>query len=174
MKKNYLNTKICKQCGGACCKRLPGGCLPEDFGEPLFENLIKAFKTGYAIDWWEGDPTGKDKVACGYFVRPKIKGVDRLYDPSWGGECIFFIEGKGCTLLPDKRPAECRMLEPKKDGNCIKHEVEKRTVAIAWLPFHKIIHKAAEQVDVKSPFKNSSNVTEFIEKLEERMGKAWR
>lgn len=143
-KKNYLNIEICKRCGGKCCKAMPGGCLPEDFGESLLENLTKAFKTGnYAVDWWEGDPTGNDEIECGYYVRPKVKGVDRIYDPSWGGECIFFTNGKGCELSPSERPANCRLLEPKETGNCKLHGVEKDKIAIAWIPFHDIIHKAA-------------------------------
>lgn len=84
---NYLNVELCKRCGGECCKFISGGYMPEDFGEPLLENLTKAFQTGnYAVDWWEGDPTGNDEIECGYYVRPKVKGADRIYDPSSGGE----------------------------------------------------------------------------------------
>jgi len=145
-KKNYLNKNICKRCGGICCKKMPGACLPDDFGEPLLENLTQAFRSGfYAVDWWEGDPTGKDMFAYGYFVRPKVKGENKIYSPSWGGECIF-LKTTGCELKPEDRPANCRLLEPKEDENgelkCELHEINKKLVAIAWIPFHNIIHEA--------------------------------
>ena len=146
----YLNPKICKKCGGKCCKAIPGGALPEDFGEPLFDNLKQAFATGnWAIDWWESDPTGQDKIDCGYFIRPKVKGVNKIYDPSWGGECIFLEDGVGCKLLPHERPANCRLTEPKVNGKCIVHGASKKDVAIAWIPFHNIIHEVAQWVEGK-------------------------
>lgn len=147
--KNYLNAELCRECGGACCKFLPGECSPEDFGNPLLENLIKAFESGkWAIDWWEGDPrNNKDKLDRAYYIRPRIKGVNKLFDPSWGGECMFLGE-KECRLKPEKRPISCRLLEPQPKGiSCIHHNgTGKRGAAIAWLPFTDIILEAAEAI----------------------------
>jgi len=147
-KKNYLNIELCKECGGSCCKRMPGGCFPEDFGKPLLKNLIEAFKSGnWAIDWWEGDPTEKNELEKAYYIRPKIKGADNLFDPTFGGECVF-LNDKGCELLPEERPLSCRMLEPKpKVENCIHHlGNEKQKAALAWLPFTDMILEAARKV----------------------------
>ena len=147
MKKNFLNEDLCEMCGGVCCKNMPGACLPEDFGEPLLENLKKAFATGnYAVDWWEGDPTGgkREDIDRGYFVRPKIKGVSKTYDPSYGGECIFLGEN-GCKLKPQERPYGCRMLETKSVGDCTVH-AEKDKIAVEWIPFHSIIHSSTGEV----------------------------
>ena len=128
--------------------------MPEDFGEPLFDNLRQAFESGkWAVDWWEGDPTGKDEVGRGYFVRPKTKYcVDKIYDPSWGGECIFLTIEEGCELSENERPAGCRLLEPKENGNCISHGGGKRKTAIAWMPYHEIIHQAVKAADKKEWF----------------------
>jgi Fe-S-cluster containining protein len=147
--KNYLNIKLCKECGGACCKRLPGAAFPKDFGEKsLLENLVKAFKRNkWAIDWWEGDPTGKNKLEKAYYIRPKIKGADNLFDPTFGGECIF-LNNKGCELPPEERPLSCKLLEPKPKGkNCIHHlGNEKQKAALTWLPFTDMILEAARKV----------------------------
>ena len=145
MKNNYLKPKMCAVCGGKCCKVMPGSASPEDFGEPLLERLTDAFKTGkWAVDWWEGDPTGADEVAQGFYVRPRVKDVDAIYDPSWGGECIF-LNKDGCELPPDNRPENCRMLEPKDYGkDCILHGAGKREMAIKWMPYHDIIHAAVK------------------------------
>lgn len=148
-KKNYLNYELCKECGGACCKFMPGECFPEDFGEPLLENLIEAFESGnWAIDWWEGDPRkNEDKLDRAYYIRPRIKGINKLFDPSWGGECIF-LNKKVCILPPEKRPMSCKMLEPKPKGeDCIHHNgTGKREAAIAWLPFTDVILKASRRI----------------------------
>lgn len=148
---NYLDEEICKECGGDCCKAMPGSCLPEDFEEPIFESIRDALATGkYAVDWWEGDPTDNDELDRACYIRPRTKGVEKIYDPSWGGECIFFTEGKGCELQPDERPANCRLLEPRKVGNCVLHETyNKRDIAIAWIPHQDTIHKAVQNIQNK-------------------------
>lgn len=141
---NFLNEQRCKECGGCCCQRLPGATLPEDFQEPLLESLVTAFSTGkWAVDWWEGDPTGKNKISMAYFIRPATKGNEgKIKDPSWGGECVFLTEN-GCILSPEDRPAGCRLLEPKpKEEACKVHGATKQKCAIAWIPYTEIIDKA--------------------------------
>lgn len=150
----YENTAICAQCGGKCCQRLPGSCAPEDFAEPLFDSLIGVFSSGkYAIDWWEGDPRydapdygDSDYIDKGYYVRPAVAGVTDLFDPSWGGSCTFLTH-RGCALPLKKRPYECRMLEPSKNS-CLSH-TSKREMALAWLPYHDVILRAAAEAEQK-------------------------
>lgn len=141
----YTDAKLCAECGGKCCKRMPGSAHPDDFGQPLKENLIAAFRSGnWAVDWWEGDPRpGMYELPRGLFVRPAIKGVYRLMDPSWGGECTF-LTNTGCSLPYDKRPAICRLLEPSKT-ECISHWGPKDIVALTWLPFTDIILEAVDE-----------------------------
>ena len=139
--KTYLNKKLCTKCGGQCCKHLPGGLYPEDLKKPFKESLIELFKSGkYAIDWLEADSPD-------YFIRPAIKGVTRLFDPSWGGECVFLTDS-GCELLPKYRPYQCRMVEPKPgDGKCVAHAGGKEEIATAWKPYISIILEAAGEIE---------------------------
>jgi len=142
----FENKKICKECQGECCKTLPGISHPNEFGKTeaeIFENLVKAFSTdNWAVDWYDNfGPEDVEYGIEGYFVRPKIKGIDNIYDPSWGGECIF-LEEKGCIFSIEKRPFGCRMLEPATIGKCKVHGSSKYEMAEAWLPYHNIIKKA--------------------------------
>lgn len=145
VKRNYLNVELCKKCEGKCCKMLPGIAYPVDFKSPLAKSLVEAFKSGkWAIDWYEGDPTKGDSFNQVYFVRPRIKGVKELFDPAWGGECIFLTE-KGCTLLPLTRPKACRLMEPVTLEHCILHAGDKAAAARAWLLYQDIILVAAKE-----------------------------
>lgn len=108
----------CSKCGGQCCKRIPGNCVPEDIrrlfpAETLRESVIKALKTGkFSIDWWEADKPL-------YYIRPStVTGAGKVYDGSWGGQCVFLSE-TGCRL-GDNRPMNCKMLKPRTsiNGKC--------------------------------------------------------
>lgn len=166
MKKNYLNAALCEECGGKCCKMMPGIAFPVDFKKPLAESLLKAFKSGnWAIDWYEGDPTGKGKFHQVYYVRPKVKGVKKLFDPSWGGECIFLIDD-GCRLKPGARPMTCRMLEPITLKNCVFHKAKsKAECATAWLPYNRVILDAARKVGVGPEDACEHDAPSFLDSL---------
>ncbi len=144
-KGGYPATEACAKCRGRCCESYSGAAFPEDFGEPLLENLSKALRSGHwAIDWWEGDPSGHDEnredvLGCCYFIRPRHKSVTRLRDPSWGGECIY-LTPTGCVLPFDRRPHGCRYLEP--GPRCVAHDGAKQGAALAWLRYQDIILQA--------------------------------
>jgi hypothetical protein len=132
---------ICKACGGRCCQGMPGIAFPEDFGLPATEALKAAFASGqWAIDWWEGDPRPDQHQYCQvYFVRPAVKGKEgQLRDPSWGGACTF-LTISGCSLEPEKRPRQCRELEPDMTFKCDSHGYGKREAALAWVPYYDIL-----------------------------------
>lgn len=143
-KLNNNNPTLCAECGGKCCKGMPGCAFPEDFKEPLKDNLIKALSTGkWAIDWWEGSPFEDDNwnyAYTAYYIRPATKGKEyQLKDPSWGGECTFLQEN-GCQLPADQRPKNCRLLEPISIGECKLHDNgDKKSAAIAWWPYNELI-----------------------------------
>ena len=144
MKKNYLNTELCAECEGRCCKRMPGAAFPVDFKKPLAKSLLTAFKSGHwAIDWYEGDPTGRGKLEQVYYIRPKIKDTKELFDPAWGGKCIFLARD-GCTLKSLERPKACRLMEPVTLTKCTLHAGDKGSAARAWLPHQRTILKAAK------------------------------
>lgn len=139
---------ICEPCGGSCCKGMPGATLPEHFGAPdeitLFQNLANAFSSGkWAVDWWEGDPRlDLDELGRAMYVRPATKGTTRIYDASWGGECVM-LTSTGCSLRWSDRPHNCQTLVPDSGGNCIGPHA-KDFYAIAWLPYQTVIDMAVE------------------------------
>lgn len=147
MSKTYLNEEICRNCGGACCKALPGSYFPDDFEKPIKENILKLIREGrIAIDWWEGDITNKDKRSESYFLRPKTKDSNRILDPSWGGECIH-LSSEGCKLKPNERPKQCRLLEPKPNNKCKTHkDSAKEDSCIAWLKHEKTILEIINEI----------------------------
>lgn len=137
----YENLAICAECGGKCCKRMPGIVLPDDIGEPLKEKVMTLLLTGkYAIDWWDGDPRdGDDEYSQAYYIRPKTKGHEKkLLHPAWGGECVFLTD-TGCELPFEQRPAECRMLEPVESGECKHHGATKQEFATIWLEHQEMM-----------------------------------
>lgn len=144
-KADYPSAEACRKCNGVCCKALPGMAVPEDFGGDLLESLTKAFKTGkWAIDWWEGDLPVEYNGDRGYHVRPKVKNVDNLFDPSCGGVCTFFTSGAGCSLSLLDRPAVCRSLELIDGSTCNQHGADKEWASVLWVPYHDEILKAAK------------------------------
>jgi Fe-S-cluster containining protein len=141
--KKYENKEFCKKCGGLCCKNIPGNYYPSDFNLPEtnptqedFNKLKKIINDpNIAVDWWEDDIPK-------HFLRPAIKKAKRKFDPTWGGECIFLTE-TGCKLTYEKRPLECRNVEPvdlDKDEKCIMHgNLNKESAYKAWLSYNEFI-----------------------------------
>lgn len=150
----YLNEKLCADCGGKCCCRLGGAALPDDiirnFSPPLETAVALALQSGiWVVDHWEGDPRGldyddPDHISRGYYLRPRSEGDrDKLFCASWGGKCLL-LTPTGCKLTPEMRPATCRLLEPKEDGKCALHGGGKKAAAMSWLDYHNLILSAAE------------------------------
>lgn len=156
MIENNEDRQICAECGGECCKRMPGIFSPEQLGAPnrekIKDNLMAFLKTSkYAIDWWEGDPRvdidEDDEVWRAPYIRPAtVDKIGVFEDPSWGGECCMLTES-GCYLAWDERPEECQGLIPQKGGRC-RREVgrNKRELSVAWLPFADIIDDVLEEL----------------------------
>lgn len=156
----FISPQVCAECGGMCCKSLPGITSPEDWGAPdkdqMQTRLTEALGSGrYSIDWWDGDPRkGKHRIRIskGYFVRPATKrNSGGIYDPSWVGECVFLADD-GCTLEHEQRPLECRYLEPKlpairEKSGCDSHGIGKQSMAIAWIPYRKVLKMAAAEAE---------------------------
>ena len=151
---NNENKRVCTDCGGKCCKSMPGLCAPEDFLPDVKMGVERALLSGgYALDTWEGNPITDDDCAPGevFFVRPAVKGARELVDRSWGGECKL-LTPMGCSLAFEKRPEECRHLVPETDVDirrvkgCRGGGREKRELVIAWLPYQDILTQMAEDM----------------------------
>jgi hypothetical protein len=151
MSKAFENIAICAECGGRCCKTMPGACFPDDFNvSEGFGKLDKSLESGkYCIDWRKNDPREKQEYLRGYYVRPAIKGREGvLFHPSqWGGVCTFWTD-TGCVLEIEDRPQNCRMLEPKEDERCVLHgKSNKQDAVIAWLEYYEYFEKRRREND---------------------------
>ena len=137
-----VNSKICSECGGECCKKCGCHFSPEDFKEISFDFLKKEMEKGYiSIDYVDGEmilePVGI------YFLRIRNRDfpiVDTGYNR--GTPCILLTE-KGCKLEYEKRPAGGRLLIPKENKKCYsKYEVEDSCKE--WKPYQGILHQLME------------------------------
>jgi len=137
---------ICSQCGGECCKSMPGCVYPEQIKGDMKEVLSEMISSGrYTIDCWEGDPRpDSNELIDAFYIRPATKGKEgKINDYSWGGECTF-LNGV-CELKEHDRPMGCQLLEPKPDLECCGHPridssfSDKQESSILWIPFTDII-----------------------------------
>jgi len=156
----HVNPSLCAECGGDCCKRYAGAAHPSDFGRSRasrLRNIRVALESGsWSVDWWEGNPGGCRGSGTAYYVRPahvERRWPGSVRDPSWGGTCVFFQEGKGCALPLRQRPTGCRTLIPK-DGRMCKHpyqdgKSDKYHAAVAWWPYRKDVERIVEEVDAR-------------------------
>lgn len=139
---------FCAGCG-KCCKGLPGGHLPDDFGVDLLEGVRSALASGrYALDWWEGDVAYPEELPRVLYLRPAVKGREgRLFHGAWGGECTFLTDA-GCSLPRDKMPAECKALKPTAvpDGECPSGLI-KEDLCLAWRPYQSLLSMIAAEVE---------------------------
>ena len=140
---------ICAECGGMCCKSMPGLYAPEDFGAPDIDTLLR--KIGEAvlarrvqIDWWEGDPRqGVNELQRALYLRAPMGGRHGIYlaEPSWGGACGL-LRSYGCSLQFDARPYVCRHLVPGRiAGQCDLEagSLYKRELCIEWLRYADVL-----------------------------------
>ena len=138
---NNENQKICGECGGQCCRNIPGCCFPEDLGPDLEGELRRRLKSGrYSIDWYESSEPQ-------YYLRPATaEKRGYLRDPSWGGVCNFFHRIR-CELEWKDRPKECRLLEPKPDKLQCVSNLGKKEAKDAWLPYTEIILRVLQELE---------------------------
>ena len=138
------NKEICTKCGGRCCNTFPGITHPEDFD--YSERAIRSSITigNYSIDLYDNSVSDWETIL---FVRPSIKGSEKMIFHESGGGCCTFHEIKSCILNYNSRPRECRDLTPKEGGGC--YGVNKILSAKWWLPYQEFLQKIKkEQVEL--------------------------
>jgi len=165
LQKKFVDGSQCKKCGGQCCKSAPGCYIPSDIGNTESDIKIKllfGLRSGfYAVDSWDGKLNKEDNDEYGsiYFIRPRVKGNNKIYDASWGGECANLTEN-GCSLSFNNRPYECKLLIPKYENNeakchypkwfSKKHENGKHFSATQWKPYQAIINECLSELGFDS------------------------
>lgn len=151
----YVDKATCAECGGECCKSMPGIYSPEDFGAPdrvvMKRRIEAAFLANTAcVDWWEGKLGGAYSPK---HVRPQIaRAYGRLRDPSWGGECSL-LTPTGCSLAHDDRPYGCRALKPKAEfyGTCTMpkdYKDPKKSGTMQWVKYQDVIEAALASAEL--------------------------
>jgi hypothetical protein len=112
----WLDTEMCKTCGGWCCQMAPPVILPCDFKVQINSlAVINALVYGnMVVDYWMPGMKGKP----GYFLRYRTTRdpIDSMKRGGWGGQCVLWSKDKGCALGFNSRPWECRQLKPTQPG----------------------------------------------------------
>ncbi len=157
MDKGYESRKICKDCGGACCKNSGCSLAPEDMLREMAEwrneeNSGKIPDGGKDVrqpaemaaadleKWLQRSDCAIDSFtgAAGlcYYIRMRHKcftfiGVDAM------GECIALTD-QGCSLPYERRPRGGRFLEGRADRHCEQHYTREQMEA-DWGPYQPLL-----------------------------------
>ncbi len=116
----YRETEMCVRCGGECCLRQPGHCLPSEFGSAAA--VRAAVESGrYAIILL------LDENIKARIVRPHYKDSRRKTG------CIF-LRQNGCGLEWEQRPYGCRLLRSREQegGHCEPQGIAIEEAAEMW------------------------------------------
>lgn len=153
IKKDYseaetINTKICTECGGRCCKTCGCHFSPDDFPEISFEYLKKELEKGYiSIDLVDGEMFYENTFI--YILRIRnhnapivdTKGLFRT-------PCILLTEN-GCKLDYAHRPAGGKLLIPKETilydevRDCVsKYDI--KDCCYEWKPYQNVLHELVQ------------------------------
>lgn len=145
-KEENVNSKLCAECGGECCKCCGCHFSPDDFTDISFETLKREIQKGYiSIDYVDGERILRSTGVYILRVRNKERPiVDTGYVRKSG--CILLTE-KGCKLDYEHRPSGGRLLIPtKKMKNFWGEEVRAckssygiKECCYEWMPHQKII-----------------------------------
>lgn len=151
-----VNSEICTECGGACCKKCGCHFAPSDFKELTFEYLKREIERGYiSIDCVDGEMIYQSGFF--YILRVRNQGapiVDFGYDRS-RTPCSLLTKN-GCKLSYDERPTGGKLLIPSEEfcfdfSFGIKEKVRKceqkyeiETCCFEWRPYASIIGKLVQ------------------------------
>jgi len=136
---------ICVQCGGKCCKQMPGIYCPDDLQPITAAKIARMIAKGVAcVDSWEGEiRPGAPENAL--FLRGRTTTDRGPYTASWGGRCAQ-LTPTGCAMKRKDRPRVCRELQPGAtlDDDCfVPERLSKENCVVAWLPFQDALAEAA-------------------------------
>ena len=139
---NNQRPEVCTPCGGKCCQNAPGAYFPSDFGDTDAEiraGVQAALISGAAaLSDYDDDP----------YVRPAIRGHQGIVQEVVVSPMARFagtypktpcanLTSTGCSLDFDRRPMQCRILEPDPAGKVCRlpSSVENDACRKAWAPF---------------------------------------
>lgn len=128
----YVDTGLCKECGGQCCQTMAGMYAPADLLVLDFGVFLQYVQSLYiVIDAWE------ERGTTLMFFRPSTAKDTGLWAYSWNPSPCVHLTSDGCVLPRGKRPTQCLMLEPVfEDGEyaCISH-ADSDDLVWEWEPY---------------------------------------
>lgn len=157
VKKDYdspenINSVICSQCKGECCKRCGCAFSPDDFAEISFKYLKKEIEKGYiSIDYLPEEIVFR---RYGIYIL-RMRNQDReIVDYSLRGSPCIFLGSKGCKLNYTQRPAEGKLLIPSAEMNEFNNRMchskyDLWDCAYEWEPHQKILKQLVQHFENK-------------------------
>lgn len=144
-----VNTEICSQCGGSCCKQCGCHFSPDDFEEISFEFLKKEIEKGYiSIDYVDGEMIYQ---SIGVYIL-RVRNQDApVVDTGFRRTPCILLTGGGCKLDYEHRPTGGKLLIPsneffgifEKKRNC--HSCYSiKDCCYEWKSHQKILHDLVE------------------------------
>lgn len=148
-----VNSSVCAECGGACCKMCGCHFSPDDFEDISFESLKKEIEKGYiSIDCVDGEVIYSDIDV--YILRIRNQEapiVDMGYRPR--RPCILLTE-QGCKFDYEHRPSGGKLLIPDTTSSFDHQNRCNSKYSIAdccyeWKPHQKVLYQLAEYFEKK-------------------------
>lgn len=154
IKKDYdisknVNSSVCAECGGACCKCCGCHFSPDDFEDTSFEGLKKEIEKGYiSIDYVDGEMIYSSNSV--YILRIRNQNAP-IVDTGFKRRtpCILLTE-TGCKLDYEHRPTGGKLLIPSTVSSFChelatchsKYDIE--DCCYEWLPHKKVLYQLVE------------------------------
>lgn len=133
-----FNKKICKECGGRCCKNC--GCIysVDDFKSLTYGNLKSELDQGRASII----STFVISSNCiSYFLSLRARNIDRdVVDLFSAKTTCFLLTEIGCSLDDFKRSQGGVLYIPHENGNCESLYTEKIAYQ-EWIQYQKILER---------------------------------
>ena len=159
--------KLCKKCGGYCCKTYGCACSPMDFQYVTYQYLKHILKKGmYAIDHtsmdgeWGAIEFNEGEIYINYFklllgrgmlyIRARNQDggvVDYVHFEEWStgirkSHPCALLTPTGCVLSYDNRPKGGRMTIPGEPvGHACEAMYDEDDAAREWFPYQEILYQ---------------------------------
>lgn len=151
-----VNTKICSECKGLCCKNCGCHFSPDDFEEISFEYLKKELEKGYiSIDFVDEEFTIAPFGI--YILRIRNQGAPIVDTFRMSNSPCILLSQTGCMLSYNKRPSGGKLLIPSNEfsfylGEKIRNCMQTYPISDCceeWKPYQKILKELRDYFNNK-------------------------
>lgn len=149
-----VNSEICTECGGQCCKRCGCHFSPDDFKEINFDFLKKEIEKGYiSIDYVDGEMIYQN---IGVYILRVRNQCAPVVDFSFGQRPCILLTEKGCKLDYEHRPSGGKLLIPSNEfyglfesKRMCASKYSIKDCCYEWKPHQKILYNLAKYFEDK-------------------------